>query len=138
MTTERIKSELRRLQKEGKTIPQIIAIAIESCDGIACAGVVCRTCPLGDHNKEGNIIEFVQLALGYNEQDIYNEVMEELKRADKKHAPMAEKVEGLFTLKCEVMELEREVVRINHDKQAMRTEAIQVAAMSIKFLRDCC
>lgn len=69
--------------------------------------------------------------------DIYHEINLELDRADRKHPPMAEMVEGLYTLKCEVMELEREVIRRNFDPSAMKKEAIQVAAMAIKFLRDC-
>lgn len=70
--------------------------------------------------------------------NIAAEAINELCRADAKHGPMAEKVEGLYTLKCEVMELTREVHRGKHDPAAMRKEAIQVAAMAIKFLRDCC
>lgn len=65
-------------------------------------------------------------------------IKDELARADKKHGSMAEMVEGLYTLQCEVMELAREVHRKNHDPEAMKKEAIQVAAMAIKFLRDCC
>lgn len=72
------------------------------------------------------------------EQYLADEAIRELARADAKHGPMAEKVEGIFTLQCEVMELAREVHRKNHDPQAMRREAVQVAAMAIKFLRDCC
>lgn len=66
------------------------------------------------------------------------EALTELDRADAKHGPMAEMVEGVYTLQCEVMELAREVNRKNHDPQAMHKEAVQVAAMAIKFLRDCC
>lgn len=70
--------------------------------------------------------------------DLLKEVLSELSRADAKHGRMAEMVEGRDTLKCEVMELEREINRKNHDPAAMRKEAVQVAAMAIKFLRDCC
>jgi hypothetical protein len=69
---------------------------------------------------------------------LINDIFDELEAADKKYPPMAEKVEGLHTLKCEVAELEREIMRVNHDPAAMRKEAIQVAAMALKFLRDCC
>lgn len=61
---------------------------------------------------------------------------DELTRADKKHPPMAGMVEGLHTLKCEVAELEREVMRENTDFAAMRRELVQVAAMCLKFDRD--
>lgn len=65
-------------------------------------------------------------------------VMHELERADDKHPPMAEMIEGLHTLKCEVAELEREIMRKNFAVTEMTREAVQVAAMAIKFLRDCC
>lgn len=65
-------------------------------------------------------------------------IFDELKRADAKYPRMAEPVEGLCTMKCEVAELEREVMRANKNPEAMREEAIQVAAMALKFLRDCC
>lgn len=66
------------------------------------------------------------------------EALSELDRADAKHGPMLEPVEGLYTLRCEVMELAREVHRAHRDPEALRKEAVQVAAMAIKFLRDCC
>lgn len=70
--------------------------------------------------------------------DLAHEGLHELARADNKHGCMLEEVEGLHTLKCEVQELEREIMRKNRDKKAMRNEALQVMAMSFKFLRDCC
>ena len=66
------------------------------------------------------------------------EVFNELDRSDHIHGKMPEMVEGLHTLKCEVAELEREIMRKNHDPAAMKVEAVQVAAMGLKFLRDCC
>ena len=69
---------------------------------------------------------------------VITEVFDELDRSDKKYGPMAEEREGLHTLKCEVAELEREVMKKKDDPEAMRKEAIQVAAMGLKFLRDCC
>lgn len=68
---------------------------------------------------------------------IFAEILDELDRADAKHPPMAEKVEGFYTLKCEVTELEREIHRKNFDGEAARKEAVQVGAMAIKLLRDC-
>ena len=64
-------------------------------------------------------------------------MLEELSLADKKHPPMDGMFEGLHTLKCEVAELEREVMRKNTNKQEMLNEAVQVGAMAIKFIRDC-
>lgn len=66
------------------------------------------------------------------------QVLNELDAADLKYPPMAEAVEGLHTIKCELAELEREIMRQGFDQKAMIKEAIQVAAMSLKFLRDCC
>jgi hypothetical protein len=68
---------------------------------------------------------------------IFNQISEELDRADTKHPPMAGIVEGLHTLKCEVAELEREVMRETRNHCELRAEAIQVAAMAVKLLRDC-
>lgn len=59
-----------------------------------------------------------------------------IKNADAKYPPMAYPLEGLHTIKCELAELEREVARCDAD--AMTREAVQVAAMALKFLRDCC
>jgi hypothetical protein len=70
--------------------------------------------------------------------DIVGEVIKELNRADKKYRHMPESVEGLKTLQCEVCELDREVFRVNQDSDQKLTEAIQVAAMAVKFIRDCC
>lgn len=62
---------------------------------------------------------------------------QELVRADKKHKPMNGMIEGLHTLKCEVAELEREVMREERNYDELMNEAVQVGAMVIKFIRDC-
>lgn len=69
---------------------------------------------------------------------IFNEILLELSKADNKYPPMAEAVEGLHTIKCELAELEREIMRKGFNQSLMTKEAIQVAAMAVKFLRDCC
>jgi hypothetical protein len=71
---------------------------------------------------------------------IIADVLTELDRADAKYIndPMVNAKVGLLTLKCEVMELEREVERPQQHPDKMRMEAIQVCAMSLKFLRDIC
>lgn len=71
---------------------------------------------------------------------IIQDIIEELGRADAKYAhdPMSHKKLGLATLKCEVMELEREVERPVEHLEWMRKEAVQSAAMAIKFIRDIC
>ena len=66
------------------------------------------------------------------------QVLNELAAADRKYPPMAEAIEGLHTIKCELAELEREIMRQGFDQKAMIKEAIQVTAMCFKFLRDCC
>jgi hypothetical protein len=69
---------------------------------------------------------------------IFDLIIKELAAADHKYPPMAEAVEGLHTIKCELAELEREIMRKGFDQKAMTKEGIQVAAMAVKFLRDCC
>ncbi len=68
-------------------------------------------------------------------------VLDELNKADKKytHDPMTHMKVGLKTIECEFVELEREVDRFQYATghwDWMKKEAIQVAAMAFKFLRD--
>lgn len=69
---------------------------------------------------------------------IFYEIQMELNRADEKyeHDPMSTAELGLATIKCELAELEREVLRPVYHEEWMRKEAIQCAAMCVKFLRD--
>jgi len=69
-------------------------------------------------------------------QTFYIEVGEEMERADAKYGPMPDEWDGLHTIKCELAELER-AISCDHDRDAKRKEAVQVAAMAFKFLRDC-
>ena len=71
-------------------------------------------------------------------QMIFDEIVSELRRADKKyeHDPMSTAELGLATIKCELAELEREVLRPVYHEEWMRKECVQVAAMACKFLRD--
>ena len=62
---------------------------------------------------------------------------EELVRADAKHYPMKGLIEGLHTLKCEIAELEREVMREERNNGELLCEATQCGAMVIKLIRDC-
>lgn len=72
--------------------------------------------------------------------NIIDKMVAELNRADKKYAhdTMSPKeIEASFlTLKCEVMELEREISRKNRNVLYLQKEAIQVLAMAMKFCRD--
>lgn len=72
---------------------------------------------------------------------IFRDVAEELQRADAKyqHDPMVHMKVGLKTIHAEFVELEREVERFDYGTgkpEQLRREAVQTAAMSIKFLRD--
>lgn len=81
--------------------------------------------------------------IGYSEdqlaqmEDIITEVIAELQRADAKHPPMDGIDEGYGTLRVEVAELKRELGRRNKNDQETWKEAVQVAAMGLKLLRDC-
>lgn len=69
---------------------------------------------------------------------VFQEVADELERAERAHKPMHSPHEGLAVIREEYQELEREVFRRQekHDKKAMRAEAVQLAAMAIRFVRD--
>ena len=62
----------------------------------------------------------------------------ELSSARAKFAPFNSAHEGYAVLKEEVDELWEEIKRKNNSKEAMRKEAIQVAAMAFRFIQDVC
>lgn len=69
---------------------------------------------------------------------ILEDVLAELLlHADEKHPPMDGIEEGYCTIKAEIAELKREMRRSTTNHADARAEAIQVAAMGIKMLRDC-
>ncbi len=68
---------------------------------------------------------------------VADEVMEELGRARSKFGRFNSAHEGYAVLREEVDELWDEVKR-NGDRKAMRAEAIQVAAMAMRFVLDIC
>ena len=72
--------------------------------------------------------------------DIFSAIEKELAHADKKYAhdPMTTPELGLATIKCELAELEREIMRPIYNASEMRKECIQTASMAVKFLRDIC
>lgn len=84
----------------------------------------------------GEILLPTRLAL------IIVEIHAELMKADAKYKadPMVEARVGHKTILCELTELEREIERhpALQRPKAMRKEAIQVAAMAVKFIRDIC
>ena len=75
-----------------------------------------------------------------NEQMILEMMFKELVKADTKYVNdrmSPEEIKcSLLTLKCEVMELEREVERKNIRMEHLRKEAIQSLAMPYKFCCD--
>lgn len=70
----------------------------------------------------------------------YADVQRELERATTKFPPFASAHEGYAILLEEVDELWEEVKKSpsNRDPKALRKEAVQVAAMAIRFIRDVC
>ena len=69
------------------------------------------------------------------------EVWSEVARAEAKHRPMAGAHEGYAVILEELDELWEEVRkggRVPRDPVAMRKEAIEVAAMAVRFVRDVC
>jgi len=69
---------------------------------------------------------------------IMDEILQEYLRAFKTFRPMASPHEGYAIIKEELDELWDEV-KINSDPlDNMRNEAIQVAAMGMRFVIDCC
>lgn len=65
-------------------------------------------------------------------------VIAELRRAQGLHEPMDGPLDGYATIQCEVAELAREALREKPQPAALRTEAVQVAAMGVRFLLDVC
>lgn len=70
---------------------------------------------------------------------VVEEAVDELTRARKIHGgqPFNSAHEGFAVLVEEVDELWNEVKKREHDPVAMRKEAIQVAAMAIRFALEC-
>lgn len=70
-----------------------------------------------------------------------SEVLEELERADGLYPrPFVNYAEGIETV-CEEVDELREATRVNPKNRSaadIRKEAIQAAAMLLRFLRDCC
>jgi len=63
---------------------------------------------------------------------------EELYKAKQKFAPMHGPHEGYAVILEELDELWEEVRAKTHDTARMRKEAIQVAAMALRFVEDVC
>ena len=70
-----------------------------------------------------------------------SDILDELSRAERKFPrPFINPHEGFSVLSEEMDELKKEVYQQQDDYNLalMRKEAIQVAAMAMRFLKDCC
>jgi hypothetical protein len=70
-----------------------------------------------------------------------DDVAREVLRAEAKHKPMNSAHEGYAVILEEFEELWDEVCkggRVPRDPVAMRKEAVEVAAMAVRFIRDVC
>jgi hypothetical protein len=73
--------------------------------------------------------------------NLFSEVMEELARATAAYGPFNSAHEGFAVLNKEIDEMWDDVRLKQSDptrKERMRHEAIQVAAMALRFLKECC
>jgi transcriptional regulator GlxA family with amidase domain len=71
-------------------------------------------------------------------EQVFEEMILELVRGDKKHKQHAGPKRGLGALKAEVQELQTEVEAEDQYPDDIRKEALQVMTMGFKFIRDCC
>jgi hypothetical protein len=69
---------------------------------------------------------------------VVNECSAELSMAIRKHGPMRGAHEGYAVILEELDELWDEIKRQKIDAEAMRKEAVQVAAMAMRFVMDVC
>lgn len=71
--------------------------------------------------------------------NVFEQIQQEVYRAEAKHAPMNSAHEGYAVILEEMRELEAEVFKggtLKRDWHAMRKEAIEVAAMCCRLIRD--
>lgn len=73
--------------------------------------------------------------LTYNVDRIFDEVRKEFFRAAKIHGPMRSSHEGYAIIKEEVDELWDDV-KANASGHKMQAEAVQIAAMAVRFILD--
>ena len=72
------------------------------------------------------------------QEQVVSEVVAEFQRASSLHPRFNSAHEGYAVILEEMDELKEEVWKRDHDKDAMRKEAVQVAAMALRFLSDVC
>lgn len=73
-----------------------------------------------------------------DDEKVLNDIADELKRARDGHSPLHSAHEGIAVIEEEYIELREEVYkkRENRDLDKMRKEAIQIAAMAVRFIVD--
>ena len=74
------------------------------------------------------------------EKEIFKLIEEEVKRADDRYFPFRSNHEGISVLREEFEELWDEIKLSKNviGNKRMQEEAVQVAAMAVKFIRDLC
>lgn len=75
---------------------------------------------------------------GYDDCDSADAAVRELRSARQKFPKFSSAHEGFAILKEEVDELWEEVRSKSRTTASMRAEAVQVAAMALRFIEDCC
>lgn len=76
---------------------------------------------------------------GFDDCDAASDVVQELRRAREAHPKKFNSAhEGFAVLKEEVDELWEDVRDRNRSIPSMRAEAVQIAAMAIRFIEDVC
>lgn len=94
---------------------------------LTCAVLRCKNPGVGD------AIEKLKAAQGR-----FYELEQEIEKARECHGPMHGPHEGYAVILEELDELWEEVRARHHDKDSMRKEALQVAAMALRFIADVC
>lgn len=68
--------------------------------------------------------------------NVVNEVVKELVKAEEKHPSFRSEHEGIAIIEEEFLELRQAVFEKYHTKEYQNIEAIQLAAMAIRFICD--
>ena len=90
--------------------------------------------PLRDYVKAEDAADLAQRQTNA----LLQEAGTQLVKAEAKHAPMRGAHEGYAVILEELDELWTEVKRQKIDPTAMRKEALHVAAMALRFIKDVC
>lgn len=93
--------------------------------------------------KEKKAVDYTKALDGADPTRLYraiNAVIAEVELAGVNYPPMRSAHEGLSVIREEVLELEKEVFikQADRDPARMKIEAVQVAAMAVRFLIDIC